>query len=298
MPRATEAFTSDSENERLHTGSTKKKYSVKKPRPESSDGDDVSEVAKQVENTEGGADEEGEEAEEGEAEEEYEIEAIIDAKKGQFPGGRMGYFVKWKGYEEEHNSWVDEQDAGNAQDLIDAFWAIRKKSKPAPRKSEPIKTKPKAVAEKPSRKSLANMPSPDAEVPAKKRGRSKKDERESDAVEILEEDEEEQRTKKKPRKSNGAGRQSKKHESDDEVDNLGNMGGHMTVASWENLVHTIDTVERQKDGDLYVFFTLKNEKKRMRENSRLCAQKFPQKLIAFYESNLRWKTEDESADTE
>lgn len=24
----------------------------------------------------------------------------------------MGYFVKWKGYAEEHNSWVDEQDAG------------------------------------------------------------------------------------------------------------------------------------------------------------------------------------------
>ncbi|KIK97343.1 hypothetical protein PAXRUDRAFT_825023 [Paxillus rubicundulus Ve08.2h10] len=292
MPRTAEAPTSDSENERLHTGSTKKKYSVKKPRQESSDGDDASEVAKQVESTEGGPDEEGE------GEEEYEIEAIIDAKKGQFPGGRMGYFVKWKGYEEEHNSWVDEQDAGNAQDLIDAFWAIRKKSKPAPRKSEPIRTKPKAVAEKPSRKSLANMSSPDAEVPAKKRGRPRKDERESDAVDVLEGDEEEQRAKKKPRRSNGAGRQSKKHESDDEVDDLGNMRGHMKVTSWENLVHTIDTVERQKDGELYVFFTLKNEKKRMRENSRLCAQKFPQKLIEFYESNLRWKTEDESPDTE
>ena len=62
--------------------------------------------------------------------EEYEIEAILDAKHGAFPGvrsstldfgilnvvtrpqGRMGYLVKWKGYEEEHNSWVDAEDAG------------------------------------------------------------------------------------------------------------------------------------------------------------------------------------------
>lgn len=26
--------------------------------------------------------------------------------------GRMGYLVKWKNYAEEHNSWVDERDAG------------------------------------------------------------------------------------------------------------------------------------------------------------------------------------------
>ncbi|KAF9219710.1 hypothetical protein BS17DRAFT_740146 [Gyrodon lividus] len=210
----------------------------------------------------------------------------------------MGYFVKWKGYAAEHNSWVDEQDAGNAQEVIDQFWELKKKSKPGPRKSEPAKTKPKFVADKLSRKSLGDESSPEAEAPAKKRGRPKKDEVGSDKIEVLEEDEGEQRAKKRSRKSNGAGRQSKKQESDDEVDKPGSMRSHMGVASWENLVESVDTVERQKDGELYVFFTLKTEKKRMRENARLCAQKFPQKLITFYESNLRWKVEDEPADTD
>lgn len=63
--------------------------------------------------------------------EEYEIEAILDAKHGAFPGvcflfnalkslvvycftrrqNTIGYFVKWKGYGDEHNSWVNQQDA-------------------------------------------------------------------------------------------------------------------------------------------------------------------------------------------
>ncbi|KIJ65210.1 hypothetical protein HYDPIDRAFT_89232 [Hydnomerulius pinastri MD-312] len=267
MARATDAVTSDSEGERPRSGSTKKKYSSKKARRASSEGGDVSEVEKEVEDKAEAPTESGEEEGDGE-EEEYEIELIIDAKKGQFPNGRMGYFVKWKNYPEEHNSWVDERDAGNAQELIDQYWARqKKKNKPGPRKSEP-------------------------------RGRPRKSEPQSDNEEAPEEDEEEQRAKKKPRKSNGAARKSKKQDSDVEDEKPGTMQKHMSVPSWETLVETIDTVEREADGDLYVFFTVKNEKKRMRENSRLCAQRFPQKLITFYESNLRWKTEEEPAEAE
>jgi hypothetical protein len=43
-------------------------------------------------------------------------------------------------------------------------------------------------------------------------------------------------------------------ESDDEE--IGNMKKHMKVPSWEELIETIDTVEREDDGELYVFFTL------------------------------------------
>ncbi|KAF8141912.1 hypothetical protein EV363DRAFT_1425922 [Boletus edulis] len=287
MPRAADAtyVTSESEGERVQTGSTKKTYASKKRRAVSASESDVEEVEEVNDEPE----ETTAEGEEDEVEEEYEIEKILDAKKGQFSGGRMGYFVKWKGYDEQHNSWVDERDAGNAKDLIDRFWAEKKKSKPGPRKSEPIKSKPKPV-EKPSRKSLIELvdSSVEPEIHVKKRGRAKKDEQPSDKIETRDEDEDEHRAKKKPRRSNGLPRQEKR-ESDE--DTVGNMKKHMKAPSWEELIDTIDTVEREED-ELYVFFTLKADKKRVRENSRLCAEKFPQKLIMFYESNLRWKTEE------
>ena len=177
----------------------------------------------------------------------------------------MGYLVKWKGYGEEHNSWVDEHDAGyafwllstatslmflrNAQDLIDHFWADKKKGKSGSRKSEPVKPKPKLV-EKPSRKSLADV-EPSVEPEVKKRGRPKKEDLPS---ETRDEEENVQRAKKKPRKSNGLSHKETKQESDEEE--VGTMKKHMKVPSWEELIESIDTVEREDDGELYVFFTL------------------------------------------
>lgn len=34
------------------------------------------------------------------------------------------------------------------------------------------------------------------------------------------------------------------------------MKKHMTIASWENLIDTIDTIERDDDGELYVYFKM------------------------------------------
>lgn len=123
-----------------------------------------------------------------------------------------------------------------------------------PRKSEPVRPKPKSV-EKSSRKSLADVESSiEPEGLVKKRGRPKKDELPSDKMDTRDEDEDEHRLKKKPRKSNGLSRQDNKRDSDEEI--IGNMKKHMKVPSWEELIETIDTVEREEDGELYVFFTL------------------------------------------
>ncbi|KAI6124608.1 hypothetical protein EDD17DRAFT_1469034 [Pisolithus thermaeus] len=298
MGRVTDATTSDSDAERHRVGSTKKKYSAKKARRTSVDAAEPSDA--EGENKLEGASGEGPEddaedgPEEEEVEEEYEIEAILDAKKGQFPNGRMGYLVKWKNYGEEHNSWVDEVDAANAQELIEDFWAKRRRNKPGPRKSEPIRSKPRNLAAKVSRKSLAQESSPETEAPSKKRGRPKKTIPESESEMVI--DDEESRATKKARKNEGTSRKAAdKPESGEEVI-VGDMKKHMQISSWEHLVETVDTVERNANGDLFVYFTLKNDMGRKRENSRVCAEKFPQKLIKFYESNLRWKIEDGEGD--
>ncbi|KAI6126138.1 hypothetical protein EDD16DRAFT_357921 [Pisolithus croceorrhizus] len=287
MGRVTDATTSDSDAERHRVGSTKKKYSAKKARRTSIDAAEPSEAEgeNKLEGASGEGPEDGAEdgPEEEEVEEEYEIEAILDAKKGQFPNGRMGYLVKWKNY-----------GTRNAQELIEDFWAKRRRNKPGPRKSEPIKSKPRNLAAKVSRKSLAQESSPETEAPSKKRGRPKKTIPESESEMVT--DDEESRATKKARKSEGTSRKAAdKPESGEEVI-VGNMKKHMQVSSWEHLVETVDTVERNANGDLFVYFTLKNDMGRKRENSRICAEKFPHKLIKFYESNLRWKIEDGEGD--
>ncbi|CDO69648.1 hypothetical protein BN946_scf184851.g36 [Trametes cinnabarina] len=238
--------------------------------------------------------EEGSDEEDGD-EEEYEIEAILDAKHGTFPEGRVGYLVKWKGYGDEHNSWVDEKDAAGAQELIDEFW--RKSNKKGGRKSEP---KAKATP-KPRKSSVKDVDSDVEETaPPKKRGRPSKSTPARDNSE--EQDEESVPKQKKPRKSAGGSaakttsrRKSNASAMDEDDETFADMRRFKDAASWENLVESIDTVERTEDGNLYVYFTLKHGKGHAREKSDICKKKMPYKLIEFYESNLRWKPSDEDA---
>ncbi|SJL16681.1 uncharacterized protein ARMOST_20210 [Armillaria ostoyae] len=60
-----------------------------------------------------------------EDEEQWELKEILDsktckvrAKRGQPSTTVIDYFVKWKGWTREHNSWVAEKDMGNAQEAI------------------------------------------------------------------------------------------------------------------------------------------------------------------------------------
>ncbi|SJL11860.1 uncharacterized protein ARMOST_15271 [Armillaria ostoyae] len=58
-------------------------------------------------------------------EEEWEIEEILDSKTRKVRGKRgkpsntvVDYFIKWKGWTREHNSWVTESEMGNAEEAI------------------------------------------------------------------------------------------------------------------------------------------------------------------------------------
>lgn len=100
-----------------------KEYSSKKKRVSSSEREP--DRASESEEAPGEKDEEEEEEEE-----EFEIEDVIDSQRGYFGDvrplssssvqnnwmltrlkGKFGYFVKWKGYPSEDNSWVHEDDA-------------------------------------------------------------------------------------------------------------------------------------------------------------------------------------------
>ncbi|KAI0741639.1 hypothetical protein C8Q80DRAFT_146850 [Daedaleopsis nitida] len=232
----------------------------------------------------------------GEDEEEYEIEAILEAKQGAFPEGVMGYLVKWKGYDATHNSWVKEEDAEGARELIAEFW--KKNTKKQLRKPEP---KPKPTPK--PRKSVARKDESDdgeeEEAPKKKRGRPSK----ASVGRAASEDQEEEAPKKKPRKSTGAGKNTSAsarrtaaavadEDEDEDEQEFVNMKKMKDATTWDHLIQCIDTVEKADNGELYVYFTLKNGS-HGKEKSDVCKKKMPYTLIEFYEGNLRWKPTSE-----
>ncbi|KIM88205.1 hypothetical protein PILCRDRAFT_814109 [Piloderma croceum F 1598] len=215
---------------------------------------------------------------------EYEIESIIAAKRnGEF----WTYLVSWKGYTAEHNSWVDENDAGNATDLIAEYWAHNTKDKKSKKSIDKPKTAAKAGRKSAARDTSVEAPSTSA---SKKRGRKpKKDDSDDEA----DSDKERPKTAKKPRKSAGT-KVSASPAVMDVDDDIGDMDKYMHHESWEKLIKTVDTVEKGPDDRLYVFFTLKADNERHRQVSEVCKKRFPQHLLDFYEGHLRWKMIDEA----
>jgi hypothetical protein len=53
--------------------------------------------------------------------EEYEIEQILDSRLVGRKHKRKQYFIKWKGWGPEHNQWIEEDDMGNAKDLVESY---------------------------------------------------------------------------------------------------------------------------------------------------------------------------------
>ncbi|KIK61978.1 hypothetical protein GYMLUDRAFT_42406 [Collybiopsis luxurians FD-317 M1] len=234
--------------------------------------------------------ENGAEDEEGgsEEEEEYEIEEIIKHQKGYFPAGRMGYLVKWKNYGQEHNSWVDEQDAGNADELIANYWTKKNK-------------KPESTSARKGRKSIANE-SPEPSSRKRRKSTTKDDDEEDESVSVKKKRMSTTNTKKKAEsvdpesEDNDAGDKGK---ADETVYGENHMQRFMKQTTWEKLIARVDTVEKPSDNDqLIVYFRLKKDNRRVRLPAKICNEKFPQAMLSFYESNLKWKeTEVDDAST-
>jgi len=227
-----------------------------------------------------GAESEGEEGAS-----EFEIEEVLDAKRGYFPEGRIGYFVKWKGYGESENSWVDEADAGNAENLINEFW----KKNPS-RKRAAAKPKPKTSPQKPRKSAARDNSSDIGSTSMKKRGRKSVGKVDSD--DGMDVDEVVEARPPKKAKKNVANAKANRSESPDMEERVvQNMDRYMDKLNWESLVKQVDTVERVGDS-LMVFFSLQTGEA-VRESTKICKERFPQKLLQFYEDNLRWRQVDQ-----
>ncbi|KZS94615.1 hypothetical protein SISNIDRAFT_453567 [Sistotremastrum niveocremeum HHB9708] len=241
------------------------------------------EVEEPQEATNGDQSDEGEkEAEENgeQAEEEFEIEEILKHSKGYYEEGIFAYFVKWKGYAEDENTWVNEPDAIGAQDLITEYWE-KKGGRPSPTKGRGKATK--------GRKSGASNASAASVEPSEKASASKRSNQRKRKLSEETEDEAPSASKRKARESTADSVPQAITVDDD--DEIGNMQQWMSKKNWESIVKEINTVERDANGELLIYFTLHNGSKVM-EPAKLCRTRFPQKMVSFYESHLRWREQD------
>ncbi|KAG8902471.1 hypothetical protein FRB99_004443 [Tulasnella sp. 403] len=267
--------------------------SSKKGRSKKVEEDPVEEDVDEEKQQEEGSDE-GEE-------EEYEIEKILKAKKDVFEGGSWGFFVKWKGYPDSENSWVNEHDFF-ATDLLEQFWMSHPEIKGNPMRSKinAMRTK-SSVSQSNSRISTGRGRKSNVEAEASDNEPPKSSKRKAQSAAEEEEDEVEEVIETEPPKKKSRASQAKKKDTTPQHENgffsgseaqphdLNAMQKHMNKKSWENIIETIETVERVDDGALMVYFTATDGTKGICDSTVL-AGKAPQALIKFYETHLRWRT--------
>ncbi|KAJ6492403.1 hypothetical protein C8R47DRAFT_1214222 [Mycena vitilis] len=249
------------------------------------------------------------------------IEAILDASTGFLPNNKLGYLVKWKGFGPEDNKWVGEDNPAleAASDMVKAFWGDKNGSKTvtkvgskralnsqksqshastdeatvAPDRKRGRPPLSKKSDKQPPEKDHASS-TDDAAVAPKKRGRpplsKKSDEQPPKKIHASPNADEAAVTPKKrgrpPLSKKSDEEPPAKKENWPEDKEFGNMGKYTHAPAWDQFIKRIDTVECL-DETLYVYFTLHGGE-RIREESKLCAEKCPKMLINFYECNLRY----------
>ncbi|KAK0533763.1 hypothetical protein OC834_001387 [Tilletia horrida] len=213
------------------------------------------------------------------SDEEYEIEQVLDCDYERFEQGRWAYLVSWKGYGPEDNSWVREEDAENAAEMLEEFWAHNKSKREAVEAAIAAKKSKSAASKKRARASGGGRASAERDTGSKRarQGSSSRDAgagagSRSGAIAISdnEEEEEEDPLSRKRKKEELAKRRL------------------ASVGDWDPLVERVETVERNESGELVVFLTF-NTGEQLAYQSEVCRTRCPQALIRFYEKHLRFR---------
>jgi len=263
-------------------------------------------------------------------EEEYEIEKILDVEVGAIEENpdEICYFVHWKGYSDAEDSWTTEDNAAGAQELIKSFWKTQKRNgKPSrqdlldvheakkARKVKKRKSLGTPAAKKPRASQGIDASSEDLGDMASKKSPTKRRRSSKPAVmdiddETPAQDEDEDRPLTKKRKSTTAvdhanGRSASKRKSGakdvapqphpqglqgDLIEDT--MTRYGKLKSWDDLVRAITTVERREEDNILQIFWTSADGYDCLTPSTIFSKKCPQKLIEFYESNLKWRPND------
>lgn len=143
--------------------------------------------------------------------------------------------------------------ASNAGDLVEEYWAKNPKKKAAAARKSLDKKSPK----KPRKSVVAEDSSDAGHASTKKRGRksSTKAYVESDEMDV--DEVAETRAPKKARKTTQTSKATKMKTATPEPEQkIGTMESYLHMNEWDGLIKSVDTVEREGDNNLVVYFTL------------------------------------------
>ncbi|CAB4385848.1 unnamed protein product [Rhizophagus irregularis] len=196
-----------------------------------------------------------EEKENSDSEDEYVVEKIIDHRKIK---GVTQYYLKWKGYPEDDNTWENESDVF-AKELIEKYWKKIEKS---------------------------NKQSVESPEESSDKGNSKENMKKIEQV----------KKKQTMITSNQVNiRKRKFSDSFNEEPDFSLLENFPppSLTTWEEAVDDVETVERNsKDSGLWIYLNWKSGH-RTRHPASVANLMCPQKIIRFYEEHLKFKDLDE-----
>lgn len=223
----------------------------------------------------------------GSSEEEYAVEKVVDRRTRK---GKIEYFLKWKGYPDEDNTWEPVENL-DCKDLIAAYEADRKKQEEAAESTKSDKAKPSAgkpgskrKPDEANSKDKANNSSTTTSAKRKKTDEQNQDSNNSTATNNTTSN-----SKKKGR------RESSKSDSDNESTTNESIGavkpeknGFERGLDPEKILGASDLT-----GTLTFLIQFKGVDQAELVPAPIANVKCPQLVIKFYEERLSWYSDGE-----
>lgn len=210
------------------------------------------------------------EPQDSESEEEYSVEKILDKR---IKDGKVEYFLKWKGYSHEDNTWEPEDNL-DCPDLISAFEEARKKKEE--RKGGPS-----------SRKRKASVSSEDTDKDKTEKPVKEEKKKENDKSKKVKKDDKDKKEKEKDKDKDTESKKDKDSDSkkSDKKKDEKKLEGFERNLEPERIIGASDT-----SGQLMFLMKWRGTDDADLVPASEANKKCPQIVIKFYEERLTWHT--------